>query len=324
VRIPKSKALYVSAATALTLLGSTAAAYGGAYKTVTVQDNGQRKIVKGFASGSLASFLKAQGVVVTKDDHVHPGLSSSVSDGMQVVIEHPVTVHLMDGRAETDIVTYAHSVNELFAEQNIVLGAADHVEVPMNATLQDGETIVIHRRETNVRSKTQVIPFQTIRQRTDQLFQGQEHVLTYGVKGLLELKTTSVFVDGRQLHAETSKSIQKQPVAQVIEIGTKPRTYSISSRSSSPGLIERQITVVATAYCGGGRTATGEFAGPGVIAVDPRVIPLGTKLYVPGVGIVHAEDTGGAIVGNRIDVWFSTEAQAVAWGVRTITIYVVQ
>lgn len=324
MRIPKSKAMYVSAAAALTLLSGTAAVYGSAYKTVTVQDNGQRKVVKGFGSKSLASFLKAQGITIAKGDRVQPSLSSPVSDGMQVVIEHPISVKLIDGRAEIDVVTYAHTVSQLLAEQNIALGVSDSVLPRLDAALQDGESVTIHRRETLVSAKTQAIPFQTIRQRTDQLYEGQQRVLTYGVKGLLEIKTTSVFLDGRQLHVETTKSVQQKPVSQVVEVGTKPRVNAVSSRGSSPGLIQRQITVVATAYVSGGRTSSGTYAGPGVIAVDPSVIPLGTKLYIPGFGIVHAEDTGGAIVGNRIDICFATEAQAEAWGVRTITIYEVQ
>lgn len=82
----------------------------------------------------------------------------------------------------------------------------------------------------------------------------------------------------------------------------------------------RQLTVRATAYALPGTTATGVGVRYGIIAVDPRVIPLGTRLYVPGYGEGIAADTGGAIKGNRIDVWLPSEAQAEQWGVKTITI----
>ena len=80
------------------------------------------------------------------------------------------------------------------------------------------------------------------------------------------------------------------------------------------------ITVVSTGYCLGGSTSTGIPVGWGVAAVDPRVIPLGTHLTIPGYGAAVAADTGGAIVGTRIDLWFPTCAQAGGWGTRSVTI----
>jgi peptidoglycan DL-endopeptidase CwlO len=83
----------------------------------------------------------------------------------------------------------------------------------------------------------------------------------------------------------------------------------------------RALTVVATAYTGAGGTATGLPTGPGIVAVDPGVIPFGTHMTIPGYGEGVAADTGSAIQGARIDVWVPTEAQAEQWGVRTVTIY---
>jgi peptidoglycan DL-endopeptidase CwlO len=82
----------------------------------------------------------------------------------------------------------------------------------------------------------------------------------------------------------------------------------------------RTLTVVATAYALPGSTATGLPVGPGIVAVDPNVIPLGTHMTIPGYGEGVAADTGSAIIGARIDVWVPTEAQANAWGVKTVTI----
>ncbi len=84
----------------------------------------------------------------------------------------------------------------------------------------------------------------------------------------------------------------------------------------------RLLTVVATGYALPGRTASGIPVGPGVVAVDPSVIPLGTRLSIPGYGQGIAADTGGAIVGARIDLWFSSVADALAWGRRSVTISV--
>ena len=81
------------------------------------------------------------------------------------------------------------------------------------------------------------------------------------------------------------------------------------------------MSVQVTAYCLKGTTATGLPVGPGIVAVDPTVIPLGTRMTIPGYGEGVAADTGSAIVGARIDVWVPSEAEANVWGVKTITIY---
>lgn len=82
----------------------------------------------------------------------------------------------------------------------------------------------------------------------------------------------------------------------------------------------RTITVSATGYSIAGRTATGLPTGWGVVAVDPSVIPLGTRLTIPGYGEGVAADTGGNVRGNTIDLWFPTARQAGAWGRRTVTV----
>jgi 3D (Asp-Asp-Asp) domain-containing protein len=79
---------------------------------------------------------------------------------------------------------------------------------------------------------------------------------------------------------------------------------------------------VSTAYAIHGTTATGIRTRRGICATDPSVIPLGTQFDVPGYGRCVAADTGGAIKGNRIDVWVATEAEALDWGFKTVTITV--
>lgn len=82
----------------------------------------------------------------------------------------------------------------------------------------------------------------------------------------------------------------------------------------------RELTVSATGYALSGTTATGLPVGWGVVAVDPSVIPLGTRMSIPGYGDGVAADTGGAVHGATIDLWFPSLAQALAWGRRTVTI----
>lgn len=89
---------------------------------------------------------------------------------------------------------------------------------------------------------------------------------------------------------------------------------------ATPVTGSRTMTVTATGYALAGDTATGMPAGPGVVAVDPSVIPLGSRLVIPGYGDAVAADTGSGVRGAMIDLWFPTQAQARAWGRRTVTV----
>ena len=94
----------------------------------------------------------------------------------------------------------------------------------------------------------------------------------------------------------------------------------VVSAPSGPVTAGRQMTVEATGYSLPGTTATGMPVGWGVVAVDPSVIPLGTRMTIPGYGEGVAADTGSAVKGAIIDLWFPTTAQALQWGRRTVTI----
>jgi 3D (Asp-Asp-Asp) domain-containing protein len=82
----------------------------------------------------------------------------------------------------------------------------------------------------------------------------------------------------------------------------------------------RTLTVSSTGYTLEGQTSTGVETSPGVVAVDPSVIPLGTRITIPGYGTGIAADTGGSVHGSMIDLWFPTHEGALAWGRRTVTI----
>ncbi|GEO25833.1 hypothetical protein AAC03nite_16180 [Alicyclobacillus acidoterrestris] len=326
MRLPKSKTVYATAAAALTLLGGAATTYGAAFKTVTVQDSGQRKTVRGFCTGTVGQFLGKYGIHVDQRERVSPALDSPVQNNMTVVIEHPKTITINDQGQLVSVSTFDKTVQKLLQDQGITLTKSDHLSVPVDSSLSGGETISIHRTSRKVSTRTQEIPYQTIRRRTSELTSGDERVVTHGVTGLMQIETTSVYRDGHKISESVKKHIVRNPVDSVVEVGTAPAVhhYTLASRSSAPtsSLYRSSLTVLATAYAAGGTTASGRPAQPGVIAVDPRVIPLGTRVYVPGVGELVAADTGGAIVGNHIDICMSSESAAESWGERTITIYI--
>jgi 3D (Asp-Asp-Asp) domain-containing protein len=124
----------------------------------------------------------------------------------------------------------------------------------------------------------------------------------------------------RQIATLDSRARQVVAKAQVVQsqVASTPAAATASAASVVDGA--RTLTVTSTGYSMPGRTATGLPVGPGIVAVDPAVIPLGTRLSIPGYGEGVAADTGGAVQGLTIDLWFATLAEAVAWGRRTVTI----
>lgn len=121
-----------------------------------------------------------------------------------------------------------------------------------------------------------------------------------------------------------------QPRVVVDGIGRGPLAFFASHGIMRMTSIARNaiaaMQMIATGYtadCAGcdGMTAIGRRAGYGIVAVDPRLIPLGTRLYIPGYGLAVAGDTGGDIVGHRIDLGFDSTRDALQFGRRDITVY---
>jgi 3D (Asp-Asp-Asp) domain-containing protein len=121
---------------------------------------------------------------------------------------------------------------------------------------------------------------------------------------------------------------QQQPKQEAKAVEAKQQPVQSNTNQQEP---KKQLTMTATAYSandGGisGVTATGVDLNKNpdakVIAVDPSVIPLGSKVYVEGYGVATAADTGGAIKGNKIDVFVAKKSDANNWGVRTVNVKV--
>jgi 3D (Asp-Asp-Asp) domain-containing protein len=126
-------------------------------------------------------------------------------------------------------------------------------------------------------------------------------------------RSNALQIAGLEERARTLASVQSVPAPVIV-----PGAPRIPPGPASRGV--HTLTVVATAYALPGRTASGRPVGWGAVAVDPSVIPMGSRLSIPGYGLGVASDTGGAIRGARIDLWFPTVAQARAWGSRVVTI----
>ena len=128
--------------------------------------------------------------------------------------------------------------------------------------------------------------------------------------------------DRRTLNARQIARLSAQAAEASAETPTPGSRPEPPPEPSGPKPGGSQIVVDVVAYCGGVGTASGLPLGWGTVAVDTRIFPFGTKMYIPGYGDGVAADRGSAIIGRIIDIWFPTCAQARAWGRQTLTITV--
>ena len=181
------------------------------------------------------------------------------------------------------------------------------------------------------------IPFDTQYVESDKLLPGKSEIQEKGEKGILRKVLKTFQVGGQISEQQVESSFKlKSPKKEVIIQNSKPAPKKkVIIQNSMPvaaeGLelakmnIRLTLNVESTAYTfTGNKTATGIEPREGLIAVDPSVIAMGSKVYVEGYGYAIAADTGGAIRGNRIDVFFPTLRQCVDWGRKPVHIYVLQ
>jgi 3D (Asp-Asp-Asp) domain-containing protein len=187
-----------------------------------------------------------------------------------------------------------------------------------DARVYDGRQVTFAELRRTVQ---QPIPFDTRQVPDTGLPAGVTVVAVPGTLGVLTQVFEDDLVDGDVVASTQLSQDQTAPSDRVLRVGTGAAATQAPDLSGAPADYARAIAGSSTAYCDLGHTATGTEAGPGSIAVDPTVIPLGSHLYVPGYGYGWAVDTGGAIKGTIVDVWMSCPA-AIQWGRRRLTIYV--
>lgn len=248
--------------------------------------------------------------------------SNSVQEGttLTVVRAFPVSV-TVNGKTRT-VYTTQTTAEDLAEELGF---KAPNYTTAASGAIQAGSTVNIVRVTSRaVNTVDQEIPVQVIRQKDDTMAQGEEEVVQVGQPGTERVQVETLYNNGTAIRTnELSKSVMTNMVPTIIKEGTREVTTSrnVSGRAS------RSIVMEASAYLAGdgdgaGITATGIPAVRGVVAVDPDVIPLGTRLFIPGYGEAVAADTGGAIVGNRIDLVMDSYGEAMDFGRRDVTVYV--
>lgn len=323
------KTQHVVAALVAAILGlASITGFVWASKSVTLVVDG-RSTSMTTESETVASLLDEAGVRIGKGDLVSPSASRSLDDGDVVVVRHavPVTLEISGGSIDVDV------LGRTVADALVTLGLDPtgglKVHPSVDTKLSPGMTITAIDVFFRVQEEEVVIPFDTVVEGDSSLPAGKRITVTKGVEGS-GVRVWQVLVTGgvegpRTLKMET---VLTPPVDKVVRVGTRrPFRQVLAARSGdagvtrddkpsiTPPVVGRTIRVESTAYtpyeCGKDATWVASRVrrydipeGWGLVAVDPRVIPLGSRLFVEGYGYAVAADTGGAIKGRMIDVCY--------------------
>lgn len=312
-------------------------------KNVVVDIDGKQTQLFVFAK-DVESILEKADITLDKEDKISANLYDSAYHGQVLYVNKAFPVQFQVNGVETEFKTTASTVAEFLGENNIMLSQYDALTPGMDAKLEDGTQIVLSKAEIELVTRTEEIPFKTVSVPNHQADRGTDTVKTEGENGLKEISFMRVWRDGVVIEeTETQETVVKEPVNKVVEYGTVVASTSFRGGNVSREDVKsaRMITMNATAYdlsyesCGKrpgdrgyGVTASGMKAQRGVVAVDPKVIPLGTKLYIESAdgsfvyGNAVAGDTGGAIKGNKIDLFMDTRSECMAFGRRKVNVYI--
>ena len=284
-------------------------------REVTAAINGEKFEFESKAH-TVEGFLEENDIEFSEGDYVSQPLTAYISDGMKIKIDHATDFKITADGKTKKYRTLANTVSEALKDKNVKVGKNDIVEPGLDELLTKDMKIVIKRVKIKEETKEEKIEFKTVTKDDSSLDEGTTKVVTEGVEGKAKVTYKVTYVDGvESSRSEISRETLTAAVDKVVANGTR---INFDGQSYS-----RKLVVKAYAYhTGGGWTAMSTPARVGEIAVDPSVIPLGSEVYIEGVGARRAEDTGGDIIGNTIDIYMGSEAECKSWGVRYVTIYI--
>ena len=258
----------------------------------------------------------------------------------EITVQRSQTVSINYYGKEMEVTSFGETVEELLTRLNLSWGEDDVISLDLKQDTFDGMEFSISSIVQKEQVYTGTVPYETVYREDATLPAGETALVTEGVNGTSTCTALVTYINGAETDRTLlSEKVTIQPVSEVIAIGTGESVTA----SSLPIIDENTITLptgevlpytkvitsLATAYCDKGLTATGTQARVGAIAVDPRRIPYGTRLFIMSAdgeyiyGIATAEDTGSRqhIVGTRIDLHFDTKRECIQFGARDCLVY---
>jgi len=257
-----------------------------------------------------------------------PAVRANRSDVAQNQFPGTVKVQLYCDGTQRPIRTALTTVGATLEEAGVKLGPADLVFPKRDRRVVNGMAIRVVRVANKVVVKKWPVGFMVIRRPTRLMSPGRVRVLQRGEPGQITKTFSVVYYNGRSAGSKLLKQeMTVKPKDTVVLVGDVRLAYRGSYVS------RRRLLMHASAYdpgprsCGSsadGYTATGMKAGYGVVAVDPKYIPLGTRLFIEGYGFAVAGDVGRAIKGHRIDLGFDTYRAAKQFGRRRVQVHILK
>ncbi len=322
----------------------------------TVADNGA-DAVSYEGKGTVAEALEQNGITINEGDVLNCYLEDRIADAPEIIITRAFEVKIVADGETKAIKIAGGTVSDALDKAVITIDDNDEISKPLDTALEADLLIKITRVDYKTKTETVEMNYKTVTKKSGAMYTDQAKIETKGVKGVQTITYQEKYVDGVLTESTaTSSVIEKAPVDEVKTVGTKKRvgaipgggyvlpngkkTISTLTPPSSlqldgnvPVSYKKKIVGTASAYNCGTHTATGKRVRPGYIAVNPKQIPYGTKMWIVSndgkyvYGYASAEDTGGFTkwTGSRAtlcDLYFPNQSSMYAFGRRTVTIYI--
>lgn len=284
--------------------------------------------------------LLDENIKLSEYDEIIPDINSYVYHGMKIKIKRMHKVNLICDGFNVSYLTGARTYREFLEENKIALSASDSTSEHLDTVLGAENTLKITRVQKFSGELSEEIPYTTRKYEDPYLEKGKTKLVQQGQNGVKKIKCDIVYNNGVEVSRNVkSEYISKKAVDEVVAVGVA--TGNLATVGADTFSYKKVLTCSATAYDlsfqstgkmpghpAYGITATGTYAKIGTVAVDPRVIPLGTKMYIVSTdgsvvyGYCTAEDTGGAIKGNKVDLFYNTTAECMQFGRRSVYVYI--
>ncbi len=283
---------------------------------------------------TVKELIQQEDIDVTEHDRIEPALDTVIKNDLSLTIDKAFQITLNVGEEKQQVWTTSTTVADFLKNQDVQLNELDKVEPALTDSLTEKSNVTVTRIEKVTDVVEEPIAFNVVEKKDDNIEKGVQKVIKSGKEGKQEKHYEVTVKNGQEVSRKLLKTetVQKSE-DRVVALGTKPVQTSAVLASRGNDSVSKEFYVNSTAYtasCNGcsGTTATGVNlrANPNakVIAVDPSVIPLGTKVYVEGYGYAVAADTGSAIKGNKIDVFLASKSAAYRWGSKRVKIKILE